>query len=532
MGDHSVHAPHHTPSQHTPSEPGSAPFTSVHDDEDLWAHILSTLPLTDLYAASSTSRFHRSLLRSSRTHVQRLSIRMERGVPAANSSAGFNDGLQPVIVVEETPRRCEVDRILIPRLPAVSIRKAGSSMHHLHLVQICSCYPKLTWLRIDVSPTPPNSVSPATNLHGVERLIDVVSWMSRSAIQLKTDKRIGPHPWCLLGTPAVETLHLVATFDRRLQTDPKENDETCVRIQPLMLMCIVSCARSLRSLDLSGVGPGVMNTLLSHCAHVLPRLRILRLGAPSSRNGFGWAYERSQLGAIGPAFPGLTALDVGYADFVGGVSYADVDELVTDCKGMEHLDLSGVMTYMDFGPALRILANKAPKLRSLATHGLVLPQHSLLELAAGCPLLERAHFVRWMGDYNHLVPRVDYLEIFRAFSSLVHLDVSGGVAPQAQLLTWLDERQQSGRPVQSLVVHGCYFEDAGGEVAQHTAEVEMAIQQALKVKALAITKSLQVSIGLEQGCEWTQESERAVSEHGAEMSWMRPRQRMFNAIGL
>ena len=122
------------------------------------------------------------------------------------------------------------------------------------------------------------------------------------------------------------------------------------------------------------VGPGVMATLVQY---ELPCLRILRLGAPSSRDGFGWAYERAQLGAIGRAFPALTALDAGYANFAGGVSYADVDELVTHCRGMQHLDLSMVMTYMDFGPALRILAAKAPSLRSLATHGLVLPTYAL-----------------------------------------------------------------------------------------------------------------------------------------------------------
>ena len=140
------------------------------------------------------------------------------------------------------------------------------------------------------------------------------------------------------------------------------------------------------------VGPGVMATLVQY---ELPRLRILRLGAPSSRDGFGWAYERAQLGAIGRAFPALTALDAGYANFAGGVSYADVDELVTHCRGMQHLDLSMVMTYMDFGPALRILAAKAPSLRSLATHGLVLPTYALAAHTI-CTSTIHQHHARYM----------------------------------------------------------------------------------------------------------------------------------------
>jgi len=261
----------------------------------------------------------------------------------------------------------------------------------------------------------------------------------------------------------------------------------------------------------------------------LPRLRVLRLGAPSTRRGFGWAYERGQLGAIGRAFPTLTALDVGYASFMGGVSYADVDELVTHCKGMQHLDLSMVMTYMDFGPALRILATKAPHLRSLATHGLVLPTNALLELAAGCPRLERVHFVKWLGENHQLVPPDDFLTWFRTCPNLDHLDVSEGFAPRSQLLTWLEERQQSGRPVRSLILHACYWYDA--EI-QQSAQDEMSLLTAFKAQALAISPSLSVKIGLEGLCEWTEESEERVREFGVPRSWLLPRQRMFDAIGL
>lgn len=506
----------------------------VLEDEDLWAHVLSFLPLKTLYVVSTTSSFHRSLMRASRAHVKNLRIGMKEGWPAPRSTAGFNDAAQPAFFIEEYPARTRDHHwhvVVISKLQVQSVRLTSNSLHHRHLVRICSCYPSLACLHIDVSPMKMLKMDAEVTAKwvcGTERLIDIVSWMSRSAIQMKSDKRCGPHPWCLLGTPTVETLRIVATFDTQLQPDPEENEETCYRIRPLMAMCAVSCARSLRSLDLTGVGPGVMAALLQQ---ELPLLRVLRLGAASSRNGFGWEYERSQLGSVGKAFPGLTALDVGYASFVDGVSSADVDTLVTHCKGMQHLDLSMVMSYMDFGPALRILAQKAPNLRSLATHGLVLPMHALLELAAGCPLLERAHLVRWMGDDpGELVPPDDLLAVLRACTNLVHLDLSCGLAPQEQLLAWLEERQQSGRPVHSLVVHGCFLTLDPDQAQQWQDAEEMALQEALKAKALAISPSLHVSTGIEAGCEWSQESEDIETEELR--SWLQPRQRMFDAIGL
>ena len=497
----------------------STPFEPVLGDEDLWAHVLSFLPLKGLYAAASTSRFHRSLMRSSREHVRQLTIQMERRIP----STGSNDGYQPVIAVNEAPCRSgdAQDCVLLPLLRLG--KPSDVSAHHRHLLRICTCYPRLTLLRIDVSPTPPDDDDVDPNLFGVERLIDVVSWMSRSAIQLRSDRRIGPHPWCLLGTSTVETLQLVARFDRQLEIDPEENEETCYRIRPLMSMCAASCARSLRSLDLSGLGPGVLAELLKH---VLPLLRVLRLGGMSNGNSFGWQYERGHLGAVGRAFPGLTALDVGYSAFMGGVSSADVNELVTHCTDMQYLDLSMVMAYMDFRPSLRILAKKAPKLRALATHGLVLPTNALLKFSAGCPLLERLHFVNWTDEVGGFVQPDEFLAAVRAFPSLAHLDISGTVAPQEQLLTWLEERQRSGRPVQSLVVHDC-CSPTGRTVRQQMDGLE-----ALKAKALAISPSMHVSISWEVDCEWDPDAEQSANDRGITMDLLRPRQRMLDAARL
>ena len=444
---------------------------------------------------------------------------------------------QPDVIVQEFRSGGGGSNETRIRLPLLEYDKElGEAVkHHRHLVRVCSCYPTLRRLRIDLSPTPPGGTDDdsdeadiSSNPNHVERLIDVVSWFVRSAIQLKSDARIGPHPWCLLGTSTVERLELVATFSRPMEPSPEENEETCYRISPLMGMCAISCARSLRSLDLTGIGPGVLSELLSH-SHTLDQLRVLRLGEASNQHIFGWTFRKGSLGAIGRAFPGLTALDVGYANFSGGVSFEDVEHLVVACKQMQHLDLSQVMTYMDFGPALQTLARKAPNLRSLATHGLILPTPQLLELATGCPLLERVHFVAWKGVHfprggAPQPPRPEDILIFlRACPHLAHADISAGIAPKSQLLTWLEERHKGGHPVETLVMHECTVIDDG------RALLDMADMERLKEFALAISPNLSVSIGRNAGCE----AERMYYGVGADKYlWLPPRRRLFEAIGL
>ena len=78
-------------------------------------------------------------------------------------------------------------------------------------------------------------------------------------------------------------------------------------------------------------------------------------------------------------------------------------------------------------------------------------------------------------------------------------------------------------------MHACYWYDA--EV-QQTARDEMALLTAFKEQALAVCPSLQVKVGLEEHCEWSEESEQRVREFGTPRSWLLPRQRMFDAIGL
>ena len=58
------------------------------------------------------------------------------------------------------------------------------------------------------------------------------------------------------------------------------------------------------------------------------------------------------LSFLAKSFPTLTALDVGYASVQRGVSFEEVDLLCRRCDRLRHLDLSMVMTYVDFTPCL------------------------------------------------------------------------------------------------------------------------------------------------------------------------------------
>ena len=160
---------------------------------------------------------------------------------------------------------------------------------------------------------------------------------------------------------------------------------------------------------------------------------------------------------------------------------------------------------------------------------------ALLELAAGCPQLERAHLIKRMGEKDDDSPD-EFLTWVRTWTNLNHLDLSmgyrelgTGTGYREQLLKWLEERQQCGRPVRSLVVHDCHWYDADLALSAHE---EMALLTAFKAEALAVCPTLQVNIGLEGLCEWTEESEMKVREFGVPRSWLLPRQRMFDAIGL
>ena len=478
-------------------------YDQVHGAADLWTKVLGSLRLTDLLTATSTSRSHRILLRAARAHIKVLHLSLVPGVGGETGNKAV-----PTIVCQEGS--CDTAS---PNLwdDAVDGSDIAVSKHKHQLLRLCACYPNLTRLQINLSPHVPSEEDwdereeDGTTEYefGVERLVDVVSWFAFSAVPLKSDRRLGPMPLRLLETPQVSTLVLYAEQDPDdfpgnvcpETADHEVATETYHRFGPLFLMCAVSCQRTLTCLNLSGTGPLVLPTLLKI---ELPQLASLLLGDsnPETRDGasFGMRYDPGAVGAIGSAFPSLTALDVGYAAFRNGVTAADVERLVSSARGLRHLDLSQVMTYVDFGPTLHVLAKRAAHLRSLATHGLVLPQPGLLALARGCPQLERVHFVAWQVSGSS----DDMLAFLRACPHLLHVDLAFGVVHSVAVLTWLEERQSQGRPVRSLDLRECHIDNGNSEALDDSARNspgEYAKRKAFKARALAITADLRCFIG-------------------------------------
>ena len=184
------------------------------------------------------------------------------------------------------------------------------------------------------------------------------------------------------------------------------------------------------------------------------------------------------LSFLAKSFPTLTALDVGYASVQRGVSFEEVDLLCRRCDRLRHLDLSmvmtyvdftpclltssicmhvlttaprsspQVMTYVDFTPCLLTLSKHAPQLVSLAIHGLEMQSFALLAFGIGCPLLVRVYFRHCGIAPNGL------LAFLRVARNLREIDLSNDVAghdephdgvhepfvvPNDLISNWLDE---------------------------------------------------------------------------------------------
>ena len=154
------------------------------------------------------------------------------------------------------------------------------------------------------------------------------------------------------------------------------------------------------------------------------------------------------LSFLAKSFPTLTALDVGYASVQRGVSFEEVDLLCRRCDRLRHLDLSMVMTYVDFTPCLLTLSKHAPQLVSLAIHGLEMQSFALLAFGIGCPLLVRVYFRHCGIAPNGL------LAFLRVARNLREIDLSNDVAghdephdgvhdpfivPNDLISNWLDE---------------------------------------------------------------------------------------------
>jgi hypothetical protein len=202
--------------------------------------------------------------------------------------------------------------------------------------------------------------------------------------------------------PARQLTHLAITVgagwgnSRREQKEPAEwgfTTETAEKIASIFMSCAMGSQRTLRYLDLTGVGPAVLPCLV----HLeLPVLQLIRIGYAESPGQSRQSWERewpaNTLSMLAGSFPTLTDVDIGHAHVHHGVSFDEVDQLCRRCEGLRHLDLSMVMTYVNFTPCLLTLSNLAPRLVSLAIDGLFMETDALKAFGVGCPLLERVHF--------------------------------------------------------------------------------------------------------------------------------------------
>ena len=140
---------------------------------------------------------------------------------------------------------------------------------------------------------------------------------------------------------------------------------------------------------------------------------------------------------IGGALPSLTALDVGFAE-CRPVHIVDLQRLLIAKNDrnvhLRHLDLSQVMAYMDFDPAVYALAEGAPQLESLAIFGLHVSDDALRTLGQ-MSQLSTCHLV---ACSNHTAAGLAlFLE---SAAKLRQIDLSFGLAPVESLRQWLSRR--------------------------------------------------------------------------------------------
>ncbi|KAJ1451273.1 hypothetical protein M885DRAFT_530171 [Pelagophyceae sp. CCMP2097] len=189
-----------------------------------------------------------------------------------------------------------------------------------------------------------------------------------------------------------------------------ENDAALPRLAALAISgpvvwprLVFGVSATLVSLDLSFAPQGA--ALFVRSAVSFPRLRDVRLAG--ERGGAASEYYLdfgAALGDLGGRCPALRALDVGYSHWLQGIDVPHVEALLR-ATDMVALDLSQVMTWVDFDPICDLLTLHAPRLRALAVHGLALSDAGLAALQ-GCADLSRLHLVGCRFAAQALVPLI------------------------------------------------------------------------------------------------------------------------------
>ena len=434
----------------------SLSFGQVTGDDDLWSLVLSFLPLPDAVRASLACHAHLGLALRSRQGVTSLWLETEHLQEDIDRALALGMGLDTTYGLP----KLRIAECGASRTSCMSTHCALHDWSGQVLPTVAAFHPRLQHLHISLDP----ARYPGGRGYRYETLAKTINLFNPA---LATEGgtaaepvKQGCLPWALLGCTRLEALELKVVIDadmaeelrggRRAPRARREGEPTHqvpgLRLESVFLSAVLSSCRSLRKMDLRGLAPAVLETLLSL---ELPSLLQLRCGNgdhPDFNDLLTW--PAALLPRVSEAFPTLVALDVAYATTTRGVSYADVEALCRRCT-IRHLDLSQVMTYVDFGYPLLILGRLAPQLRSLAVHGLLLPDEALAKFATGCPHLHRLKLIASRYSNDGLG------SLLRAARELVHLNLSGGTAPHAELVAWVEERRGGPMPVQSLELRRC-----------------------------------------------------------------------------
>jgi hypothetical protein len=457
---------------------GAEAITAVSSSTDLWHAILQHLPLLELRRCTATCRAHHASTAYLTRRIRQLGVCIVSGPKPSIPIASSIPRVSLLFAETEDDFPDARDDRASGRLEQASILD-GRGYTWSILPRVTGLVPHLTHLHVDLSPEPQLAElnhrrfgrMPMRPSNGVGALFDCASFLHVKRPGPPPPilpPASGPEPWVLL--PACNLTHLAITceWSDAAHDDPKSlspvgrEHETAEKVQGIFLTCAVGSQRTLVHLDLTGLGPAVLPALV--CLE-LPVLELVRIGIESPRedpwsqtHGRPLLWPSDTLSLLGGSFPTLTAVDVGYARVRRGVMPNELEQLCRRCGALRHLDLSMVMTNRDFSPCLLSLSKHAPRLVTLAIHGLELQTHALEAFAVGCPLLARVHFRRCGYRPEGL------LAFLRAARNLRDLDLSLGNAHVLHdvLEDWL---VATARTVPTLPVHSVPT-DARGACAQ------------------------------------------------------------------
>ena len=255
------------------------PFAAVSSSTDLWAMILQHVPLLQRASCASTCRAHLSLKEETTRHITHLGLSIEhrwmRGEPISSST--------PYVCLLPAESANDFVRLLPPQSFDNCVRiYDGRGLVWPILPRVTAIMPHLTHLCIDL--TLGHGFVPFSELSDVDSIgfnpkdsnegpISQYSkdWIRR--LNLEADRLLeglgstasylhvsrspaaetGPEPW---GNLPMRTLtHLAITAEAGWECKRRQQKETNDKIVGIFLSCAIVSQRTLRHLDLTGLGP-------------------------------------------------------------------------------------------------------------------------------------------------------------------------------------------------------------------------------------------------------------------------------------